>query len=354
MDGQYFQSPGFGDGSGKGGVCQGALRCGWGVASCNMAQAGNEVVFTAVAYGPLIRPRQDVPAAELTAFLTYLLHVLPEEDGRVCYYTDCSWLRDTFLRGEMAATDGWAVHADLWKKVFHKVNDIGRESVDVKWTKAHRSINAATSRQEAFEILGNNRVDKAAKTGADMHVFDEQAWKRVDNMHKASTKVAKFISRTMVWRATHHGVEAPRLQHTQGRACAALLQDRGGRHEVAVCGNGLRCIRCLATSTSTTFYDRKCEGANETCHKIWRLGPYIFCVNCGAYSAARTHKLGNTCTAPTQRTQERLRTMLRGKDPKNGELIGRPVPMIFDLAAPPDGGSSSSSSNSSSSCSRVA
>ena len=129
-DGPNFGALGFGDGSGLFPDLPTITRCGWGGVSCTMLPEDAEYParVQSAAYGPLARVVQDVPAAELHAWIFYLRNCTQGHDGCVTYVTDCKWLLDSYEKGQYAMTNAWAVHSDLWTSLFRLVDDLGGPS----------------------------------------------------------------------------------------------------------------------------------------------------------------------------------------------------------------------------------
>ncbi len=73
-------------------------------------------VHTASAYGPLPGLLQTVAAAETFALYVFLLNAgLPLDDGHIYFYSDNSYVVDTFARGKAHATSAYHTYADIWR-----------------------------------------------------------------------------------------------------------------------------------------------------------------------------------------------------------------------------------------------
>ncbi|CAK0809345.1 unnamed protein product, partial [Prorocentrum cordatum] len=120
-------------------------------------------------WGPLpcsLPIHRRVKRAEMWAFLKVLERMLPP--GRV--YTDHKGIVEGLQRGERLCTSWKRPHADLWRRIWHKVKDMDLDIHCVKHVKAHRS----KSRIEQLEgedlkiAKGSSEVDLLAKAGAEM------------------------------------------------------------------------------------------------------------------------------------------------------------------------------------------
>ena len=106
----------YGDGSGSRGQYRRLRRCGWGIATIS-----DRNVYTAKLHGPLPGWQQDVPLAESFAFYMGLRLAF----GRCDFVTDCRFVLDTFQAGPSHSSTGWFVYAELWRQIWHHVDDIG-------------------------------------------------------------------------------------------------------------------------------------------------------------------------------------------------------------------------------------
>ena len=134
----FFAGIGFGDGSGLYGLSTVTLRCGWAVCSAQFNSIG-QVEITAELHGPFAGWHQEVNRAEMYAFLMYLTHAVPY-DNKYTFYSDSSYLVDGWLKPKSQLCSGWALHADIWRRIFAVAEDLGLEHVELFKVAAHRSI----------------------------------------------------------------------------------------------------------------------------------------------------------------------------------------------------------------------
>ncbi|CAK0843011.1 unnamed protein product, partial [Prorocentrum cordatum] len=120
-------------------------------------------------WGPLpcsLPIHRRVKRAGMWAFLKVLERMLPP--GQV--YTDHKGIVEGLQRGERWCTSWKRPHADLWRRIWHKVKDLDLDIHCVKHVKAHRSKSRIGQLEgEDLKIAkGNSEVDLLAKVGAEM------------------------------------------------------------------------------------------------------------------------------------------------------------------------------------------
>ena len=126
-----FEGVGFGDGSGLKPVHPRARRCGWGL---TVYSVGHGIV--AELHGALPGWLQEVPIAESYALLMYLTHIGIHDPE---FVTDCKFVVDTFAKGPEASSHGGFLCPHVWRRIWTRVRDIGRDRIIVRWVPAHCS-----------------------------------------------------------------------------------------------------------------------------------------------------------------------------------------------------------------------
>ena len=359
LGGATFKGSTFGDGSGiykpKGcklevGTDPMLLRCGWAVASFEVIDGC--ITKTTMAWGPLPGRMQTIPAAELFGLWIALMNCELSDEPFV-YYTDCKWVADGWLNGVAIMGNAWTPHSDLWRKVFHKAEDIGQQAIQVVWTKGHRGEDGQTqnnsSIRDKFEIRCNAIVDAQAKRGAGLHNFDLRVLQRIARARNAVIQVAKFVASCLLWSSKH----LPRTHGEIDRQPSTRYCKRGdgttpqcivlGHDPMYDCDtNRWRCTRCLSSGTSLhSLSNGQCIQIHEGFigHNVWQLGNHVFCCKCGAFSCVRSKGLRNSCPGGAIAHQKhRLQRMWEGKDPVTGKFVARPTPYVPVHALPDLGG----------------
>ena len=156
-----------------------------------------------------------VPGLCQTAFrgelfaLAFVLHHAACQGARVKIYSDCLGVVNKFhlVTSGQAAPRPTSANCDLWRWILESVEILGLERVKVFKTAAHKSVHQACSRQEAWEIWYNNKVDWIAKRAnverepqfwdvwrqhvqavQTMHFLQDQVWKLHLTVAKLSTQ----------------------------------------------------------------------------------------------------------------------------------------------------------------------
>ena len=65
-------------------------------------------------------------------------------------------------------------------------------------------------------------------------------------------------------------------------------------------------------------------------HRFHRVGGYLFCAKCGAYTSGPLRLLGVRCAGhPTSQRRTILDRLMGGRHPKEGSFIGEPSPVLL-------------------------
>ncbi|CAK0858255.1 unnamed protein product [Prorocentrum cordatum] len=211
-------------------------------------------------WGPLpcrFKEQKTVKRAEMWAFLKTLETVLPP--CRI--FTDHQGILDGIRRGPRWCLSWGRPHADVWRRIWHKIADVGLEPEWVMHVKAHRS-RAAISRLEGLAqqvARGNEAVDALAKRGAaeDFGHGREQTLESLDEKVKWAIQNIGWWYQEMKegWPDVPPRT-GPSRRRKQQRPYVSLT-----RHEVEVCGAWLVCTRCGKRAASARM--RK---------KLWAVG----------------------------------------------------------------------------------
>ena len=173
-----FRGYAFGDGSGVNPRSYRTRRCGWAVASeivrfhPKPAMGEGDSGALVATYGALPGAIQEVPIAELYAFMVAMTYAMPDGEGCFSFYTDCLWVVNSYKNGAASCTAANHVGAALWTKVYRLIDDRfpNRSQVRVLKVKAHTSISDCEGSIDLLWLrAGNEMADKGAKTGAAFH-----------------------------------------------------------------------------------------------------------------------------------------------------------------------------------------
>ena len=90
-------------------------------------------------------------------------------------------------------TDSWAIHSDLWTKLFNAIDDVGHENVRIIKIKAHRALRSARTFEERFGLISNYIADVLAKRGARLQL-SERDQQRVTSAFELVQSVGMYIA----------------------------------------------------------------------------------------------------------------------------------------------------------------
>ncbi|CAK0863259.1 unnamed protein product [Prorocentrum cordatum] len=160
-------------------------------------------------WGPLpcsLPIHRRVKRAEMRAFLKVLERMLPP--GHV--YTDHKGIVEGLQRGERWCTSWKRPHADLWRRIWHKVKGMDLDIHCVKHVKAHRSKSRIGQLEgEGLKIAkGNSEVDLLAKVGAGMDAHygkHHKRWRTLQGEYKGVPR--RRVPKPMLTLTEHDVVE---------------------------------------------------------------------------------------------------------------------------------------------------
>ena len=276
-----FHAAAFGDGSGVNGASHLSRRCGWGAvsdvalfpdestAAVSVQNAGAQVGL----YGNLPMPVQEVPLAELFAFLMVLRHALLDPLGSFIFYTDCSWLVTSYAKGAAYCTSSGCVGAGLWQTVFRAIGELVDDTSCIKVikVKAHRSYaEVASDPEQSYLWAGNHLADKLAKMGAAVHACDKQLLEYTAKAKLVVKDVAVVIAKVNTARVDAYG-KPERLQDCEGPKKFASITAVNARSHKPILDRALRwrCCRCIRGADTLEGLRRKeCHTGVSRCHTI--------------------------------------------------------------------------------------
>ena len=327
-------------------------RCGVGI--CYLMQSEHlfsshplgSHLFQWGAYAALTGSVHTVPRAELFAILLVVMHV---GSGEVCVVTDSKINVDVFSLGEEKCTA--AANADLWKKIFAKLN-IGSISLQLQWSKGHADdIETYTKYQVTpRNLLGNLVADALAEKGAklgEVALQDAMNLKWHYSITKQIQSRAIVIFSSVLERASSLA-KMPSAHRTPSVTSKGLMLST--RHKVTVSTGVLHCHACLQQSTPCEkgrrdFLRSECRpdkhmlqamvvGSTkptalppgrsvrighqplDSSHTLKVYKGLIFCTNCGYNASAKAQKLAHACQVrDKQEAMKRVIRLLQGKLP---------------------------------------
>ena len=292
-----FTSDAFGDGSRISLCGNSSNRAAYGV-----VQLGGDARRPSVRnclIGPLIYPIQDIPPAELMAFIQYTANAV--DDKSLVFYSDCDWVITGAAAGPCGTTAAAHVCADLWEELW-RLNDTRKFPISAGKVKAHRkATEVVIGTREHLLREGNCHADAAAKMGLEAHHVDAVA---VDDARKLEA-VVKSIARFLVAMqliVAKAGDDADKLdrrtKHARKKAALVRIVHNKGisrTHAPVKMDGGVRCLWCNRRAASRQALARiSCTQAPG--HELWKSDDLLVCKKCGAFSEHRTQLLKRACT----------------------------------------------------------
>jgi hypothetical protein len=293
-----FSSDAYGDGSRIQLCGAGTERAALGIVQLGGDKKHPHVVNCLIA--PLAYVIQDVPPAELSAFVLYVQNAI--DDRPLTFFTDCEWVLNGFQGGEYATTQACHVYADLWSDLWTCWKKRGHK-VDVKKVKAHtKAACLSLGSAEFIHREGNSSADAAAKKGLEMHQVNIPQVDQARRLRAMVQAVAKFLVHMQIV-VSNAGDDAEKLDRKKraaerkaARIKAADLRQKTLRHAPLQGPAGVRCLWCNRRAVSDMGLNRlKCVQAPG--HFLWKSGDLVMCRKCGCYSESRTHGLKDFCSA---------------------------------------------------------
>ena len=274
-----------------------------------------------VSWGPLptnLPAQRMIARAELYGILVVLRSCLPP----VRIHVDCELILKGIARGRRWCTYSKRPHADIWKKIWSALADIGIGEDGATFLKVRAHVARGRAQLEeapARRVLAANAAaDAWAKEGAAegtnimlryvAQAVGDQAEKVKGALDLTAGLAKEVLSKEERWPdVTPLPRREPRARSPRCKRQEARPHKWGDRHF------GQQCRRCYRVATAD---DRKAvldkagrEGhAVATLalddigpfvvvngHKLWQTGPYVWCALCGSHSHLRVRALARKC-----------------------------------------------------------
>lgn len=328
----FFEGHGYGDGSGIKATYPRQARCGWGVATVELADGITHWVSGAICR-PLPGPLQTVPFAESFALLMYLRHF---GDGEPVFLTDCLWVKRSFEKGPGGTTGAMHCYAETWRAIRAKIEDLcGRSAVTVRKVKAHSTRRQlAAGAVDGADKFGNDKADMFAKQGARMHLFDDAAEARIVRTEKATTTAGNYLAKIHLFASKAAIDTTPRAQRRGKKGIVKTAHLRrakpGQRHTVVFNAQRARCTSCWRSArTKASLDSRPCTPG--AAHSLFVRGEVVQCWKCACYSSGAAINLLKPCKGvPWSKNSHDYRALLaarRGRCPKTRSHAGAWLPL---------------------------
>jgi hypothetical protein len=246
-----------------------------------------------------------------------------------------------YRKGKAWCTASSNPFADLWRKIWRKVEDIGEENVHILKVKGHATWKDVDEHRATFESrMGNNAADKQANGSAKRS--DEN--KPVEDTEELETRlkmVCGWIAKTGDLK--HAGI--PRdteCYDRRGKAKSSRAsRARTTGHNWVWGDHKWACDRCKTWTKNVSKRKDKCNGSRMQLmlttpedvgpnHKMWSNGPLIWCSDCGGWSVTRMQGLCGPCGLPTIAGNNARKALKAGKHPVKGKslALSEHIPML--------------------------
>ncbi len=280
-------------------------QVGWAVAAAPPG-GGHIVVYGAL---PLRLPVQaNIPRTELYALLQGLLHGVPA----ISLHVDCQSLLSGVDRGRDWCCAAARPNADLWREVWHKLDDMGFQAghVALAKVKAHLTMAQKAGLDDAAScaVRANELADTYAKEGAKLGANASRAATALaqDCVAGDVAEALDFIAHMARSAAIDGGwKDSIRPPLRVGEVARRVTKVRP--HLMQPTPFGPRCAHCFGSASAgrhcrkhPTSKLQSAGGASAAFadvngHRLWRTGPYVWCVLCAKHTSTYVRQLAHPC-----------------------------------------------------------
>ena len=307
VDDFQFTGDVFSDASVHAGCRKGNERAGWAAVMIN--DAG---LVTGGIYGTCPDFFPTSLRAELWGALQVLRHALPP----VTIWLDNAGVVDGFARGRSWCCSSDRPAADLWRRFWWKLDDLGGEGIDVRKVKGHANdADIESGASTPWQRNGNQHADFFAGRGS--LLAEELSPTRAD---------ADLCKRASAWYSwlSHMVAHWPNDTTRRGpRHAISSDLSRGnvsnGQHQVQRAQSGPRSSHKSSAKSSVA--------ALGVGHNFFASGALIWCPRCGAYGEHRFVALKAPCSGMAEKERQgQLSRLVKGEHPlKKGVRLPLPV-----------------------------
>jgi len=327
-----------------------------GAAAVQLEEGGLDVAV--VAWGPMpvyLPVQRRIARAELYAVLLVLRSCLPP----LRIHVDCEIILKGVAAGQRWCTHSGRPHADVWKMLWHHIEDVGQgpEGVTFYKGKAHVSKAKVAAADLAAQriYIANGHADGWAKQGASIGVnemlefIDQAVTEQAKRVKGALDHMAALAAAVLPGKTGWPDVVAP--PKVEPKAAAPRPPPVPVRkHRWAPKPFGQQCLDCCRVARSAEHLDAlnkaSCEGhavarliiddlgpyITVHGHRLWQTGHYVWCAACGCYTTKRIQGLAKQCrggiAASARGIVARHAKLAAGRDPcakVSAPPLGRPT-----------------------------
>ena len=326
-------------------------QCGWSVAG---RSGGSEIVI----WGSMpcsLPVHKKILRAELWGLLQSLRHCLPP----ITVHVDCEAVLTMLARGKKCCTAARTRHADVWRRIWQCIDDIGLGAHGAVFAKCAAHLSQARRAElppfQAHVSELNEVADSWAKHGADMDVPVQWHVQALKDQQAQVKSLAKLMA--AVEQATRDGFggHIDTLSAESSRGTEGLRPPRCKRtpkakppehpHMLRYAHGVLMCDVCPRKATT---FKGKARMQREDCRRmykydaavgargrrgghrchlgrlVWRTGAWTWCHRCGVHSMHKVIGLRTVCRGRFVNTQAKVRRdrLRQGRHPYSDVWLG--------------------------------
>ena len=320
-----FTGEAFTDGAMTGRAPKAARRAGW---ACVLVDESGAVIGGL--YGPCPDHFQTAFRAELRAVVELLMLAMPP----VRVWTDNQEVVDGWCKGRTWCCATSRSAADLWRRFWAKIDDIGREGIEIVKVKGHATQgDIEAGRSTPFLQAGNDHADHFARRGAEIAEDQVPSQHLKDGYREARQWYDWLLTLCSHWprdtdpRPKAKAKSFPRTELSAGASAAVPageVTDPIGAADIVV-GTSVALPGSSHLLPGKCAVDRDCR--IHASHVMRSAGRIHFCNACGSYAEMRISRtLRVVCDGHAAGSQgpkvSQLNNLRAGKHPLTGKSVG--------------------------------
>ena len=263
--------------------------------------------------------------AELWAILQALRHCSPP----IQIHTDCAAVVQGLKRGSKQCGAAGAKHADVWRMIWHHIDDIGigEYGIQILKCKAHMTEAAIqrTEREQQKVAYLNKAADGWAKQGAET---DHPVEWHVQALNDQQTKIRGIMKYLAYIEVNTRDVNGDRSDaQKKSEKVKKIGKRRRGRPPGKHRPLGHARWEGQEWKPHVHAYDKgvaKQDERGTLGHVIWRTGAWTWCHRCGLRSKHKVLGLKKRCRTTFVNSQAKVRRdrLKQGRHPCGDEALG--------------------------------
>jgi hypothetical protein len=309
-------------------------RAGWGI-----CQLDGDMRVAGKAHGNVPGEVQHAGLGELFAFYQLLVHCIPP----VVAVTDYENLVTGLDAGKKVCTASGQKDAGAWKRIWDKVEDIGRENIQLIKVPAHKSRQDVLNGTAGISIrdwTGNAEADKAARAGARLHPSSEELRQQIKDGHDMAKMVCKWLG-TLGGHLCKLGspdVDARPQQHVRGLELVDIPRSSLTPtwhwkprllHKEEKKVRQQEVLPEVAEESPPAMVQQKHPHSSHCLREIVGAPRIIFCWTCGAYCGGGAKRVTQpsakfqaVCKGHSGTLQAKLKRCRKGHHPTTNRYLG--------------------------------